>query len=534
MTVPTTTYESAYPSAVYEGNLQRESRLDDPTTVADARAYNMHDVEIKRIQEILGPVTGGLAGGTFHERITTIETGSGGGGVAHDYVGPMHNGLGDNIPITNDGFGNTTLSGHASDVDIHFRGAHQMPFHTDALDDNYQFAKWFLDWMGIWDLVNADGLVSILELVKALWQNKYDVEIPLDPQFLYPTVAEDTGSGWVFKYTLGADLTIYCGEGTGARPFKPIGGACNLEGRPYPIYTVQNNADDSYFLGRRTLPSGTVLKLATDPSLTVPSGDYKVGVFGNSALTWLSQPSGYIPQAPSGVTDIPPPTGALPPPPGPPPPPGGVPPWDPWGDPGGIPWDDPLRPEFTNGEGPIVVEGDKIIFDPSFDILHDGMRVGVSPSNLGSYLPYPSDGGTGGKSFSQVPGQTNYGINLADIASMVNIVAYPGWTTVFAIVTAGNNPGENSGDLHCFVREFPINDGSKYTYPGEYDWNLAEISSLGGDDVQVIAIANLYNPGDDAKIFRVTLSDEGTAGDIYVMGFLTRARASLLQNYMGA
>jgi hypothetical protein len=533
MSAPTTTYESQYPSGVYPGNLQLESRLDDPTTIADARAYNKHDVEIKRIQEILGPITGGaLPSGSFHERLNEIEEGL--GLTAHDYVGPLHNGLGDGIPIGSDVDGNTTVGTHTSDADIHHKGGETLPFHSDAADDNYLFAKWFLDWMGIWDLVNTDGVVSIIEMVKAIWQNKYDVEIPLDPKFFYPTDAD--GANPYFVYTAPADVDIYCGEGTGVLPLKAIGGACNLNVRPYPLYTVQNHGDGSYFHGRNTIPSGTVLRFNTDPVLTPPSGEYKVGVFGNTPFTWIAQPSGYIPDPPAGL-DPTPPTG-LPDPIPPPPPGGGLPPWNPW-DPIDVPWDDPIRldpnrPKQGGEPGGDIVEADKILIDPGFDVLYDGKKVAIIPPDVVSHMPQPFDGGLGGATYTQVSGQTDYGLRLDQIASMANIMAYPGWTNVYAILTAGDDPGQSSHDLHGFVREFPLNDGGKYDYPAETDWNLAEVS-IGGDDVQVIVVATLYNPGDDVKMFRVTLSDEGGApGTIWVMGFFTRKRASLLQDYMGS
>ena len=349
----TTTYDSSFPTGLVQPNIKEERHGDDTELIAAARDYNIHDVEILRIQEVIG-LTTGVPAGSIMERLDVLEDTSGlaphayvgsahtglgdnipvtpgvgghttvathmsdsaihqSGALTHPYVGAQHTGVGDAIPINADIGGNTTVSGHVNDAALHGGGSlfgDKIPFHSDQTDPNYQFAQWFLEWMGIWDALSGGGAhtPSLIELIKALWQNKYELEILFDPIFLY---SASVAPGSQFMHTLNADINFW----SGLPPYTDwIGAACDLNTRPYPI----NKAAVSGLIleGSVTIPSGTTVGFYTDPTLNPdPSGAYEVSLFRRNPFASYMQPSGVAPGTglpmPSSWT---PPSGQQPPP----------------------------------------------------------------------------------------------------------------------------------------------------------------------------------------------------------------------------
>jgi hypothetical protein len=80
MPQPTTTYNCSYPDVIYPGNTQQERSLANNALIQRARDYNIHDEEIKCLQQYIGPhpVAGWTPGGpgglgrTINTRITRI------------------------------------------------------------------------------------------------------------------------------------------------------------------------------------------------------------------------------------------------------------------------------------------------------------------------------------------------------------------------------------------------------------------------------------------------------------------------------
>lgn len=350
----TTTYESDFPTGLMQPNIKEERHGDDVELIAAANDYNRHDVEILRIQEVIGLQTS-VPAGSIMERLEVLEDTSGlaphdyvgsahtglgdnipvtpgvgghstvaahmsdsaihqSGALTHPYVGSEHTGVGDGIPITPDIDGNTTISGHVNDAALHIGGSlfgDKIPFHSDAADPNYKFAQWFLEWMGIWDALSGGGAhtPSLIELIKALWQNKYELEIMFDPLFLYPGTY--TPVGGYFGYTSDREITFWAG----LPPYTDwIGAACNLNVRPYPINTVYAGGIQQE--GLVTIASGIPLEFFTDPALSPdPSGAYEISLFRRNPFVSYMQPSGVAPGTgvvmPGSWT---PPSGQQPPP----------------------------------------------------------------------------------------------------------------------------------------------------------------------------------------------------------------------------
>lgn len=70
--MPNTTYQAVFPSALYAGNTQQETAgLTSNPRVQQALDYNIHDEEIKAIQQTVGLVTGTQ---TVAERLTSVES----------------------------------------------------------------------------------------------------------------------------------------------------------------------------------------------------------------------------------------------------------------------------------------------------------------------------------------------------------------------------------------------------------------------------------------------------------------------------
>ena len=247
-----TTYESHYPSGLMTPNIKAERRGSSSVVIRASRDHNIHDVEIRRIEEVIGIVTPTTPGsGTLIERVSSIEDAS--GVASHNLVGTPHIGNADGLAITADPVGNTTVGGHTADATIHLPivDISNIPVGTGSA--NHDFARWFLgdNFMGVMTDWFA-GDPNTLEMIKTIWQNKYDLEVLFDPLFLFPCDAD--GIATYFTHELDADTTVWCGF-TGQFPAKPIGAVCNLETRPWAIMPgihVPGSSDTTF---RRSRPS---------------------------------------------------------------------------------------------------------------------------------------------------------------------------------------------------------------------------------------------------------------------------------------
>jgi len=370
----TTDYVSPFPSGFMNENIQAERRSDSPATVAAARDYNRHDVEILRIQEVIGLEPAAQSG--------------------------VPNPTGDIYSVLYQNYQDIYNIIHGSGVA--FSGAaNQIPFHNNPSDPNYQFMQWFLEWMGIWDWLSVSGTPSIEEVVKALWQNKYEVEVMFDPKFLWP--AEGDGINSYVTKTLQEPLSFFAGF-SGSIPVKPIGAFCDLDYRPYPIYQVQDGGSYEYYEGYVTLPSGTALRFWTDAAAgLIPhaSTNYEVSLFGNYPHEFaigggpvllegdpLATPPPGSPPEPTAPTGHGVPsggTGILGP---------GYP--GPIDVSGGIPWaeDDPYGWEPLP-EGPVdtPIEIGNIIIAPPLKGIHDNQgNIQISSIDMQSLPPVPQSG----------------------------------------------------------------------------------------------------------------------------------------------
>jgi hypothetical protein len=487
--VYSTDYQSPYPSGFMTPNIQAERRTDSPATVASARAYNRHDVEILRMQEVLGQMPTAPSG---------VPNPS--GSVFSILYNIYHSGSpGSGIPAGN-----------------------LVPFHDTPADPNYQFVEWLLDWMGIWGDLSATGTPSITEVVKALWNNKYDLEVLFDPKFLYPAerwwVGDIDPNQQYFKYvTTGTEGPINFG-GLYDDPKKPIGGGCNLSYRPWPVYDVYCETCAAFLEGIVNHPAGHTLRFYVyptqgDSTLGVGNAkldeDHLVGLFGNSPFQYYSQPSGYIPNVATIYQPVTPtPTGIIPPPP----------PWPPWT---GIPMPDgyPYPPYGA------VVEASKIIIDPSLDAFVDGAgRLGLAAINMQTTKPVAADGNPA--AIAMIPGSGIYAVNLSISAAQVCIPLIPGWNFIFAAVTPGALGGPvASADWHCRVDLLPFGDFVTPSVwpPVELDFDLPIVILVGGQ-LRLVPIGYTYADTDSTGMALITLSEEGMPIDpMYVVAIGTRS-----------
>jgi len=70
----TTDYSSSFPDSLYGGNTQNERMSQDAEVIARARDYNIHDEEIKAIEEAIGTHPEGTdPTGSIHQRIYDLE-----------------------------------------------------------------------------------------------------------------------------------------------------------------------------------------------------------------------------------------------------------------------------------------------------------------------------------------------------------------------------------------------------------------------------------------------------------------------------
>lgn len=490
----TTDYESIFPSGFMTPNIQAERRQDSPATVAAARSYNRHDVEILRIQETIG--------------VTPTPSGQ-----------PNPNG--DILSILYQNYQDiTNIISHGSGL-----AANKIAFHDDSTNTNYQFIEWLLDWMGIWDDLSAGGTPSITEITKALWNNKYDLEVLLEPKFMYP--AERWWNGlnpdeFFFKYTAdGTEGYVNCGH-LSISPKKPIGGGCNLNNRPWPVYDVYCETCGQFYEGHIPFTSGHVLRFYTNPTNGV-SGlgpdaamidtSHLVGLFGNSPVAYASQPSGYVP-APVTSLFPPPPTPTLdPPPPWPPWPTGGVP----------VPTGDPVPPTDN------PVEVDKWLIDPGFDayVNHEGV-MGIAPVNMFTGRPVAYDGDP--LALTQITGSWMYGVDISAGVAQIAIPLVPGWNFIFAVMTIGANLGPfTSSDWHCYISPMPFGDfqTAQVWPPTEHDFAVPTVT-LNTGEYKVIPIGYTFAEAGGAGMALVSLSDEGENPPVWCVAIGTRGYSSVL------
>lgn len=433
----TTDYQSPFPSGLYEPNIQAERRASTPTTVAGAVDHNRHDVELRRIEEIMGaiPMPGSgdpaVPGSTFFQQIY------------ENYVNiynVLHSGL---------------------------LAANKIPI-SDQDDANYDFVKWFLQWMLLWDKLSSSGteVPTTLEVIKALWQNKYDVEILFDPVFIGPADADGVVN-YVTR-TMGENKAVWAGA---AGMSGYIGGFCNLDTRPYPVSVIKKDGDGSTIRGYQTLQSGTKYRFVTDSGL-IPAvaSDYKVGLFRIAPTTYFSQPSGNQPP-----TGWPPPTGWTPPTGMQPPPNGG-------GVPGGGVGDPFVADDVTFGDSLLPIKGtdgglelflaDWDVFSP---LSHDGtapatvagstsMR-GVDLQSVWAYANVKIQPGT----FVQ------FGVTLTAGSGNVNYLGYGGHAYVIKHPPSGEDAFSGSEDISVLGIAVDIEANKAYTVPiGYYDASHAD------------------------------------------------------------
>jgi len=507
-----TTYESPFPSGYMTQNIQAERRESSPETVAGARDYNRHDVEILRLQEVLGmrPANTGQAypTGAAGVDITTI--------VYNNYEDVQ----------------NIFTSGALS--------ANKLPFHDDQADGNYQFVQWFLQWMGIWDNLVAEdaaiGAPSITNVMKAVIQNKYDLEVLFEPEFM--TFADRynmAGVGNYFEYTADGTESFFAGY-LNANPKKPIGGACNLNIRPYPVYDAYCVTCSGFVQGRATLTSGHVIRFtdfatggAPPASGNLQDSDHKIGLFGNSPYEFVAQPSGYVMDS-SGLWPY---YTGVPPEPLPPPPHGGPGPIP--GPPGGGgtaypgPPADPIIDIDTSGYVPPAdwdqpgdnepVEADTIQYREPWQVIHDDNgNVAVGDPEIMSHTPTPYSDTT---KWTQVTGLTMYGVNLADDAGVVTIPMYKGcWILATAVLAVGTDGPQSTDDLKTYYRKLTANEGVEQSVPAEKTWGMVN-ETIAASKIKTVPIG--YFQCEDAGTIYMIVSDEGvSAGNVFLLSVQTQ------------
>lgn len=461
--VATTDYESPFPSGIYEPNIQSERRTSSPTTVAGAQDHNRHDVEIRRIEEVLGavPVPGtgdpAVPGSTLYTQIY------------QNYV---------NIY-------NVLNSGLLS--------ANKVPI-SDQSDANYDFVKWFLEWMLLWDKLSSNDteVPNTLEVVKALWQNKYDVEILFDPVFIGPCTA--SGADDRVSRTLVEDKTVWGGV---AGMSGYIGGFCNLNTRPYPVTSIERDSDSMILRGYQTLQSGLLYHFNTDAGTPAAASDYKVGLFRLSpASLYMSQPTGQQPP-----TGWPPPTGWVPPSGQQPPPNGGGPPG------GGIGDTWPPVDDLTFGE-------------PFLPIKDSDGGLELYLADWDVFSPLAEDGAVP----TLVVGTTSVrGIDLNTAWAYANLKVQPGTFVQFGVtLTAGSGSKTYSGyGGYAYAAKHPV--GGVAAYDGTEDVAVIGINAVIAADKAVTVPIGYYaaDPADGPVSLQVQFSDEnGSLGtSVWVLDF---------------
>lgn len=522
----TTTYESPYPTGFMTPNIKAERRQGSTEVIRAARDHNIHDVEILRLQQVIGRETEGS--GTIYERIDQLEDASGlpvhaivgpahsgladglgispdlGGnttlaghvgdsaihGQPHPYAGGKHTGNADAVPITADVAGNTTIGGHKDDGSIHsppITGLEQVPVGSGSA--NHDFAKWFLgpDFMGVltdW----FGGNPNALELIKTIQQNKYDLEVLFDPKFLF-TCDADGSNPW-FEHTLTEDLEVWCGF-TGQYPQKPIGAVCNLEKRPYAVGPgIEWPAGGTWYEGRQVIPSGQTIRLHTFdgaiPDANPPAEDYKAGLWGNEPYSFMVEPPiAPIPSGtnlatiqPSAPPEPPPPVGHDGPNPGNP---GAISAPPAWADVPGSNWE-PIGPE--------PVEPGGIILAPPLIGLRDTKgNVQIGEVGQQGVQPVPYGGNYAGGWVQLIP-DTIWGVDLSVTAATFMCMAYPKtWMKFFATIaleaTAGAPVTLNAWNF--YLRKMFFNNGLPAIMPA--DTVFGPITDLGG-------LPYILNPGE--------------------------------------
>lgn len=471
----TTEYTSDFPSGLMDPNIQAERRSDSSKTVAAARDYNRHDVEILRIQEVIGTIPTGVVSPS----------------------GSIYNNVVQNITDINN-----ILSGSGV-------AASEVPFSNDE-GDNYDFVKWFLEWYGNWSDLSAGGTPTTLEIIKSTMANKYDVEVLLNPVFMYPAERHNTalgGDNQYFLYT-GQGETINCGRLNNI-PKKPVGGGWNLNHRPWPIYDVYCETCGGFVEGITTLTSGHVLRFYTYDTGALPAADagvidgqHVLGMFSNTPFTFATQPSGAALDIPvtSSYPPAPSPSGAIVPVP---------PPWPPWGAP------PPPPPAPTGSPDPVppsgaIIEVPDIIFGSAFDVYTKGGDQGgiaVSPQNRFSAKPVPYNGDAIG--IVQIPGSWQYTVDLGTAAAQVVVPLFPGWNMIYAVVTIGNTVGPvSSSNWFCYVDLMSAGDFGAQTWPPpEIQFDIPTVT-LNQNEYKTVPIGYTYAAPGDVGSAMITLADE--------------------------
>jgi len=533
----TTTYESPFPSGLYEPNIQAEKRLNSPLTVAAARAFNRHDVEIRRIEEVIGVPVTGVPAGSMMDRIGTLEDTVNPSGIVHGHVSPFHTGLGDGIGITADPNGNVTIGGHTSDAILHFpkQYGNTLPFHNDVADENYKYIQWFLQWMGMWDALSVGGTItpSLTEVVKALWQNKWDLEIMFEPEFLSEARRWDNAmipGTIVWEYTALGGESFFAGF-ENRDPIKPIGGACDLNTKPWPVYRAYCKTCGEWLEGHVVLEIGHEIQffswMATEAERLVMAlvdigDDHWIGLFGNTPYTYVATSGDPKFSTAASSFDVAP-TGVIPPPP--------IPPWRPgptgaWPPPPGDPTPIPTG---------VQRESDIIIFSSGFDVLKP--NTGETGPDMGKIVVGPAIK-TASRPFSLtdsasawvvLPGSTwLHGGDMLLDAWQLYLPLEPGWNLLYAQLY-GAVPW-NQSNLHCYVNKSLagdfVNPGGSFPTP-EYDFFLPPAAPHAPGQIYTVPIGYVYCAADEAGMAIITLSEEnrpphGTPDQYYVLGFLTR------------
>lgn len=417
MTEYTTDYTSQFPSGFMAPNIQAERRDDSPATVAGARDFNRHDVEILRIQEVIGNIPAAQSG-------------------APNPTGDMLTILYNNYQNIQNIFGGSGLAGN------------KIEFHDTPSDTNYQFVQWFAEWMGIWSDLSSGGTPSVTEIMKMILQNKYDVEVLFDPKFLYPAerwwVGKSDPDEYFFQYYPDGTEYIYCGF-TGSVPKKPIGGGCNLNNRPWPVYEVYDVDDGGWLQGYQTLPSGHQLWFFAFPAygdnstgvgLSKIDEDHLLGLFGNSPYELAGGGStALVLTSGSPIATFP--TGNPPQP--APPPPHGI----PSGYPGPIddlpPWVDPdagLWEPIPDSDTGAPVEISNLIVPTPLKAIHDGKgTVQLSSIEMQAVPPMPYSGFATPNVWKQVGSELLWGIDLqVDFAKMCLVGPPECWLNIYATI----------------------------------------------------------------------------------------------------
>lgn len=517
----TTTYESPFPSGLYQPNIQAERRIDSPLTTAAARCVNRHDVEIRRIEEVIGTgLPTGAVPGTMMERLDVLEGSMVGSGIIHAHVGPYHTGLGDGIPITPDVAGNTTISGHAQDASIH--GGTQygdtMEFHSDAGDENYQYIQWLLTWMGMWNTLSSGGTVTptIIEVVKALWQNKYDLEVLFEPTWLSSARRWDNSTipgTMIFQYTAIGGEKFYAGGVDDNDECPPIGGAGDLNSRPWPIYRAYCVTCGAWLNNLVEMTAGHVLQFfnweATESnraamSLVDTGEDHWLGLFQGPANPAASQPNGASANS-TIATSFPSYTGLGP----------------------VIKVPPPIIPIPGSGALPLpsglkhysFVRND---WDPWFEITitdisgHlDGLggKLKIAPGDVTASRPLPLT--TNALAWVEIPGSWLYGGDMNVDAFQAYVATHPGWNLIYIQVVS--NPGIfgwKPTDLHCYVNLVPYNGFDEVTGipwpPTEYDFTFVPpVAGYNPGQIYTLPLGYIYcAPGQEGTAL-ITISDEG-------------------------